>query len=83
MDFMEAVDTVDTEPDIAAYEKFLQGKVTLSKRAGFDVADEVQDGGCDDPQNLWHICTICHELIHLLRRNRRNPQDRPTGEMVR
>ena len=30
---------------------------------------EVQDGGTDDPSNMWQVCTICHELIHLLRRN--------------
>lgn len=38
---------------------------------------EVQDGGTNDPANLWHVCTICHELIHLLRRNRIDPKDRP------
>lgn len=39
---------------------------------------EVRDGGTDDPTNLWHLCTICHELIHLLRRNRHDKECRPT-----
>lgn len=39
---------------------------------------EVQDGGGDEPENLWHLCTICHEIIHLMRRNRTNPKDRPS-----
>lgn len=40
---------------------------------------EVRDGGTDEPSNLWHLCTFCHEMIHLIRRNRANPQCRPTG----
>lgn len=39
---------------------------------------EVQDGGSDDPTNLLHLCTFCHELVHLLRRNRQDANDRPT-----
>lgn len=38
---------------------------------------EVRDGGPDDPTNLWHLCTICHEFIHLLRRNRHDKDCRP------
>lgn len=38
---------------------------------------EIQDGGLDEPENTWHLCHFCHEMIHLLRRNRVNPKDRP------
>lgn len=38
---------------------------------------EVQDEGPDDPANTWRLCTICHEFVHLMRRNRSNPQERP------
>lgn len=38
---------------------------------------EVQDGGTDDPINLLHLCTFCHELVHLLRRNRQDANERP------
>lgn len=38
---------------------------------------EVQDGGPDEPGNTWRLCTICHEMIHLMRRNRVDPQNRP------
>jgi len=38
---------------------------------------EVRDGGTDEPGNLWHLCTFCHELIHLVRRNRTTPECRP------
>lgn len=30
---------------------------------------EVRDGGSDEPSNLLHLCTFCHELVHLIRRN--------------
>lgn len=39
---------------------------------------EVQDGGIDSPSNTWRLCTICHEMVHLMRRNRSNPKERPT-----
>jgi uncharacterized Zn finger protein (UPF0148 family) len=32
---------------------------------------EVQDGGTDEPGNMWLVCSICHEMIHLMRRNGR------------
>lgn len=38
---------------------------------------EVQDGGNDDPANLLQLCTFCHEMVHLLRRNRINAKNRP------
>lgn len=38
---------------------------------------EVRDGGTDDPGNIWHLCTTCHEMVHLLRRARAIPTDRP------
>lgn len=38
---------------------------------------EVRDGGTDDSVNLLHLCTFCHELVHLLRRNRQEAGDRP------
>lgn len=38
---------------------------------------EEQDGGSNEPTNTWRLCTICHEMVHLMRRNRANPQDRP------
>jgi 5-methylcytosine-specific restriction protein A len=38
---------------------------------------EVQDGGSDDPANLLHLCTFCHEMVHLLRRNRMDAKNRP------
>jgi len=40
---------------------------------------EVQDGGTDDPANMWRLCTICHEMVHLMRRNRAEPKRRPTS----
>lgn len=39
---------------------------------------EVRDGGTDDPANIWHLCTICHEMVHLLRRNRNDKDRRPS-----
>jgi len=38
---------------------------------------EVRDGGTDDPKNLLLLCTFCHELVHLLRRNRQDANERP------
>jgi len=29
---------------------------------------EVQDGGTDEPSNLWVLCSECHELVHRQRR---------------
>lgn len=43
---------------------------------------EVQDGGTDDPINLLHLCTFCHELVHLLRRNRQDASERPDAVKV-
>lgn len=28
-------------------------------------------------QNLLHLCTFCHEMVHLLRRNRMDAKNRP------
>jgi predicted HNH restriction endonuclease len=27
----------------------------------------VKDGGSDDSENLWTVCTDCHKLIHARR----------------
>lgn len=43
---------------------------------------EVQDGGTDEPINLLHLCTFCHEFVHLLRRNRLDAGDRPDAVKV-
>lgn len=29
---------------------------------------EIQDGGEDEPDNIWIICTHCHALIHHVRK---------------
>ncbi len=28
---------------------------------------EVQDGGGDEPENIWVVCSHCHSMIHLVR----------------
>lgn len=28
---------------------------------------EVQEGGSDERDNLWIVCTACHSMIHYLR----------------
>lgn len=64
-------------------EMCLRGRAELPPNATFVAHHviEVQDGGSNEPSNLWHLCTICHEMVHLLRRNRIDPKLRPTMEL--
>jgi len=36
---------------------------------------EVQAGGSDEPENLMHLCSICHRLLHVLRLYRQVPEN--------
>ena len=58
----------------------LRGKDELSASMAFHVHHvvEVRDGGTDEPANLRLYCTRCHELSHLLRRDRQDKDERPT-----
>lgn len=40
---------------------------------------EVQNGGSDEPENLMHLCSICHRLLHVLRLYSQVPEDMAAG----
>lgn len=57
------------KPEIDYCQLCLRNKDDFGVREVLEVhhIDEIQNGGIDEPGNIWFVCTHCHSLIHHVR----------------